>query len=212
MRNFILTVAVSAALLGLAACDRGAKGSLDVSQDMTEGSPTAPVTLIEYASVTCPHCAAWNATVYPAFKTKYIDTGKVKYVLREAPIHGAPDVAGFLVARCAGKDKYFSVVDGIMRSQPDMGGQLENIRDVLQKVAQSAGMSDQAFNTCVNDVKAQEALKARSNKEMEEFQVSGTPTFVLKGKKIAETGEEAALDKLSAQLDPLIAAAGAKKP
>jgi protein-disulfide isomerase len=212
MRNFILTVAVSAALLGLAACGGGSKGSIDVSQDMTEGRADAPVTLIEYASVTCPHCAAWNADVFPAFKTKYIDTGLVKYVLREAPIHGAPDVAGFLVARCAGKDKYFSVVDGIMRSQPDMGMQLENLRDVLLKVAQSAGMSEQGFTQCVGDVKAQEALKARSTKEMEEFQINGTPTFVLKGKKIAETGEEASLDKLSAQLDPLIAAARAKKP
>jgi protein-disulfide isomerase len=210
MRAFIRSAALAAALLGLVACKGQGGGATNLDDDMTMGQANAPVTLIEYASVTCPHCAAWNAEVFPAFQKKYIDTGKVKYVLREAPIHGPPDFAGFMVARCAGKDKYFQVVDGIMRSQPDMGANLENVRDVLLKVAQSAGLSEQQFKTCVNDGKAQEKMLARTDKEMKEFEVQGTPTFVLKGKKIAETGEEAQLDRLSAQIDPLVAAAAKK--
>jgi protein-disulfide isomerase len=205
MRAFVRNMAFAAALMGLVAC-KGSAGQTNLDEDMTQGKADAPVTLIEYASVTCPHCAAWNAEVFPAFKTKYIDTGKVKYVLREAPIHGAPDVAGFMVARCAGKDKYFQVVDGLMRSQPDMGASLENIRDVILKVGESAGMSEQSIVKCLNDDKAAAAAQKRADKELKEFDIGGTPTFVLKGKKIAETGEEASLDRLSAQLDPLIAA------
>lgn len=209
MRAFVRNLAISAALIALASCNKPA-GSTNLDEDMTQGKADAPVTLIEYASVTCPHCAAWNAETFPAFKAKYIDTGKVKYVLREAPIHGAPDVAGFMVARCAGKDKYFQVVDGLMRSQPDMGDQLQNIRDVILKVGESAGMSEQSIVKCLNDDKVATAAGKRADKEMKEFDIGGTPTFVLKGKKIAETAEEASLDRLSAQLDPLIAASGKK--
>jgi len=209
MRAFVRNLAFTAALVALASCNKPA-GQTNLDEDMTQGKADAPVTLIEYASVTCPHCAAWNAEVFPAFKAKYIDTGKVKYVLREAPIHGAPDVAGFMVARCAGKDKYFQVVDGLMRSQPDMGASLENIRDVILKVGESAGMSEQSIVKCLNDDKTSAAAQKRADKEMKEFDIGGTPTFVLKGKKIAETAEEASLDRLSAQIDPLVATAGKK--
>src|SRR5439155_2600770 len=104
----------------VAACQKPA-GEAASADDMTMGSPNAKVTMIEYASVSCPHCARFATEVFPAFKAKYIDTGQVRYVAREA-LTGDPAIAaaGFLTARCAGKDKYFQVVDAIYRAQPEI--------------------------------------------------------------------------------------------
>ena len=101
-RRIVLT---AVAALSLAACGQ-AGGKTAVGDEMVLGNPNAKVTVIEYASASCPHCARWNEDVYPAFKKKYVDTGKVKYVFREfltPPTEVA--AAGFLLARCAGKDK-----------------------------------------------------------------------------------------------------------
>src|SRR5262252_4432484 len=102
------------AALGLAACSKG--GDAVSADEMTMGSPTAKVTVVEYASVACPICARFNNEVFPEFKKKYIDTGKVRWVSREA-LTGNPALAasGFLLARCAGKDKYFQVTDAVYR-------------------------------------------------------------------------------------------------
>src|SRR5688572_8278560 len=111
-RRLALTLAAAAALL--AACGQGGGDAQVASDDMVMGKADAPVTVIEYASVTCSHCANFNATVFPAFKAKYVDTGQVKYVLREFLTPPVPiAAAGFLIARCAGPDKYFGVVDAI---------------------------------------------------------------------------------------------------
>jgi protein-disulfide isomerase len=175
-------------------------------EDMSLGDPAARVVLIEYMAPTSPHSATWQADVFPVFKRKYIDTGQVRFVLREAPIHGAPDVAGFLLARCAGGDKYFDVLSELMRDQSDMGMSMEYIRDVLLKAARANGIDEAGFVSCISDTKAQDALTRRSEREMKELDIDGTPTFVLNGRKIAETGEDASLDKLSAQIDSLLAA------
>src|SRR5271170_7604643 len=107
-----LLVAIVIAALSLAACDKlFHKTSTVTADDMSLGNPTAKVTVIEYASASCPHCARFNNDVFPAFKTKYIDSGRIHYVFREfltPPVEVA--AAGFLTARCAGKDKYFSVL------------------------------------------------------------------------------------------------------
>ena len=117
-RRTILLVMASVMLL--AACGRP-KSMADRPDDMTFGRADAPVTIVEYASVTCAHCAAFQADVFPALKAKYIDTGKVRYVFREyltPPSNVA--AAGFLLARCAGPDRYFDVVEAVMRAQPEM--------------------------------------------------------------------------------------------
>jgi protein-disulfide isomerase len=199
------TVLVAAATLALAACggNKGG-GATDLSQDMSIGQPNAPVTVIEYASVTCPHCAAWNEGVFPDFKKKYVDTGKVRYVMRETNIHGAPDVAGYLLARCAPKEKYFDVIDGIMRAQNDLGQQFENTRSVYGAIARSVGMSDAQFSACITDPKKIEALNERMAKQQQEFEVGGTPTFIINGKKMGYTAPPT-LDEISADIDPLLA-------
>ncbi len=144
---------VLAAAASLAACSK--VGGSAVPDDMTMGNPNAKVTVIEYASVACPHCAAFNNELFPAFKAKYIDTGKVRYVAREA-LTGNPALAaaGFLLARCAGKDKYFFVTDAIYRAQDQIyEPNTDNVRpeagqDVLLPIARSAPLAGASFASC----------------------------------------------------------------
>jgi protein-disulfide isomerase len=192
---------VAAMALGLAACAKG--GGAVTAEDMTMGNPQAKVTVVEYASASCPHCAEFNNDVFPAFKAKYVDTGKVRYVFREfltPPIEVA--ASGFLVARCAGKDKYFSVLDAIYRGQQQMY-QSGDYRGSLLRIAQSAGMSEQQFNACTSDEAALKALNDRVDKAVKDG-ISGTPSFVVDGKKM-DNNVVATL----ATLDTAIAAAQA---
>ena len=201
-RRLLTAVALTASLgVALGGCS---KKDAVTADDMTLGNANAKVTVIEYASATCSHCARWNADVYPAFKAKYVDTGKVNYVYREiltAPAEVA--AASFLMARCAGKDKYFQVVDSVYRSQEEMftTGQF---REVLVRIAQSAGMDEAKFNACVSDEKALKAINSRVEKYSKEQSIQGTPTFVVNGKKVGgPEGGEVSL----AQLDAAIAEA-----
>jgi protein-disulfide isomerase len=174
---------------GLAGCN--ASASKVESEDMTMGNPKAPVTMIEYASVACPHCARFNNDVWPAFKTKYVDTGQVYYISREMLTgQAAVAAAGFLTARCAGKDKYFTVTDQIYHSQAEMfaDGTASGARAVLQRIANSAGLSDDQFQKCITDTKALDEINKRSMKYGERDKIDGTPTFVING-KTAASGE-----------------------
>jgi len=196
------TMIMAAAALTLAACNNagGSGAGAGVNEDMSLGPKDAKVTLIEYASPTCPHCAAWNEEVFPVLKSRYIDTGKVRYVLREAPIHGAPDVAVFMLGRCAGQDKYFQVVDAAMRSLEEVQAS-GDLRGWVVRIGQSMGMNQQQIDTCLNDAKSMEALTKRAQKGMDEHQVRSTPTFILNGRKL-DTAPSAA--DLPGLIDPLL--------
>jgi protein-disulfide isomerase len=196
----LAAIALSVAALAVAACSATAKPGPDLSQDRAMGSAKAPVTMIEYASVTCPYCAAWNSNVFPEFKKKYIDTGKVRYVFRETLIHDEVDVVGFRVARCASPDKYFQVIDAMMRGLPQM--KTEPPRTVFLAAAKSAGMSEADVDRCLADKPAMQQAFLRQDKEAKEFDIEGTPTFIVDGKK-AEEGD-ASLAELSAVIDPLL--------
>jgi protein-disulfide isomerase len=154
-------------------------------QDMSLGNPKAKVQVVEYASLTCPHCAHFNEEVFPAFKKKYIDTGRVRYTMKEyvtAPAQVA--VAGWLIARCAGPTKYFPVVDGIFRSQPRWTQ--GNIKPVLLEVAQKqGGLSEAQVNACLADQSALDALRARVEKAVEVDKVQQTPSFFVNGQPVA---------------------------
>lgn len=159
--------------------------------DMALGPAKAKVTVVEYASVGCPHCAAWAAEVFPQFKRAYIDTGKVRFVYREM-ITGNPTLAGagFLMARCAGPAKYFQVVDGVYRAQAEIL-QAGDAYAPLVRIAKEAGMTEDQFNACLKDQAQIAALQARE-KRAEEDGVTGTPTFIINGKKLdGETTFEA---------------------
>jgi protein-disulfide isomerase len=204
-RRLLTAVALTASVaVALAGCDKKTTASAD---DMSLGNPAAKVTVVEYASASCSHCARWNNDVFPAFKAKYIDTNKVNYVYREfltPPVQVA--AASFLLARCAGKDKYFQVVDSVYRSQEEMFT-TGDFRGVLLRIGQSAGMDEAQFNACVTNEDSLKALNARVEKYQKEANITGTPTFMVNGKKVGgEDGGEVSL----AQLDAAIAEAEKK--
>jgi protein-disulfide isomerase len=177
-----ILVAIVVAALSLAACDKlFHKTTTVTADDMSLGNPNAKVTVIEYASASCPHCARFNNDVFPQFKAKYIDTGRIHYVFREfltPPIEVA--AAGFLTARCAGKDKYFSVLDAIYRGQEAMF-QSGDFRGALLRIAESAGLTEAQFNACISDDAALKALNDRVETYENRDHITGTPTFIVNG-------------------------------
>jgi protein-disulfide isomerase len=196
----LLVAAAAVAGLALAGCGQG--GGISASaEDMSMGPADAKVKVVEYASASCSHCATFNNEVFPEFKAKYIDTGKVQYILKEfltPPEQVA--AASFLMARCAGPDKYFTVLDAVYKNQNEMF-QTGDFRGVLLRIAQSSGMTETQFNQCVSDEDALKALDARVTKAIRDDKITGTPSFFVNGKKIAE-GEVS-----MAQLDAAIAEA-----
>jgi protein-disulfide isomerase len=189
--------------LSLVACAKKG-GSAVTADDMSMGDPSAKVTVIEYASASCPHCAAFNNEVFPAFKAKYIDTNKIHYVFREfltPPQEVA--AAGFLTARCAGKDKYFGVLDAIFRGQQAMY-QSGDYRGALLRIGESAGLTESQFNACITDDAAIKALNDRVQTYVTRDHISGTPTFIVNGKTL--DGEQS-LASLSGAVDSAAAAA-----
>ena len=165
------------------------------------GDPAAPVTIIEYSSMTCPHCAAFHANTLPELKKRYIDTGKVKYILREFPLDPLA-AAGFMLARCAGKDKYFGTLEQVFLAQEEVF-RTGDIKAPLLAVAAKAGMTEPQFMACVTDEKGVEALNARVGKWETTAKFQVTPTFDINGKRY-EGGQSLA------QLDAAIAAATKK--
>ncbi len=200
-RRFLMALAAAGAALALAGCNNAGTGGAASADAMTLGNANAPIKVEEYASTTCNHCGRFNNDVFPAFKAKYIDTGKVQYTFHEflTPPE-AVAVAGFLTARCAGKEKYFSVIDALFRSQEEMF-RTGDARGTLLKVAQSAGMTEAQFNTCVNDETSQKAIAARVDAAVQRG-VSSTPSFFING-KTAKEGE-----MTLEELDAAVAAAG----
>jgi protein-disulfide isomerase len=153
--------------------------------DMQLGSPRAPVTVIEYASVGCPHCALWDAEVFPAFKARYVETGRVRFVVREMSTgSGAIATAGFLLARCAGATKYFQVMEAVYRRLGDMSQPGASPGDVLLGVAKSVGMSEDDFKACLTDQKALDAFNARVSEHVTSDKVDSTPTFFVNGQRL----------------------------
>ena len=182
-----LVAAVAMAALSLAGCNKGGKGGA-AEGDMSLGNPNAKVQVVEYASASCSHCARFNNTVFPAFKAKYIDTGKVHYVFREVLVGGGSEIAmgaaGFLTARCAGKDKYFTVLDQVFKDQEQIY-RSGDIKAGLLPIAKANGLSEKQFEACVNDEAAINAMNARSEKAGQDGVVA-TPTFFINGKKAFE--------------------------
>lgn len=193
----------------VASCGKSG-GSTDTvtSDDMVLGNADAPVTVVEYASVACPICAVVNQNVMPEFKAKYVETGKVKLVYRPM-LTGNPQVAaaGHMLAKCVTKDKQFKVIDAIMRAQRrmDEGGapeQYVNARPVLISIAQSAGLSEEQFNTCITDKKSLEKQNELNETYGREHDISGTPTFFVNGKKM--TLVKGDISDFDAVLQPLL--------
>lgn len=160
--------------------------------DKILGSDKAPVTIIEYASVTCPHCATFHAEVYPKLKEKFIDTGKVRFIFREFPTAPAnASIAGFMLARCSG-DKFFPLIDVMMEQQRSW---IEKPYDGLLRIARQAGMSQESFETCLKDRKLAEEIGKSATRAVDTFGVESTPTFFVNGTKIVGAQPLAVFEK-----------------
>jgi protein-disulfide isomerase len=161
-------------------------GSVDMAKllepgalpDQVLGKPDAPVTIVEYASMTCPHCAQFHNVTLPELKTKYIDTGKVRLIFREFPFDPRAE-AGFMLARCAG-DNYFPMVEVLFKQQQNWAA-VENAREALLQISKLAGFSQESFEACLTDQKLLDDVRAVQKRGASEFQVDSTPTFFING-------------------------------
>ncbi|MBE0688789.1 MAG: DsbA family protein, partial [Anaerolineae bacterium] len=125
--------------------------------DKVFGPDDAPVTIIEYASLTCPHCRTFHVNVWPGLKEKYVDTGKVRFIMREFPFDPRAE-AGFMLARCS-DERYFAMVDVLFQQQRSWAG-AENAREALLQIARLAGFSQESFEACLTDQKLLEDVRA----------------------------------------------------
>ncbi|MEM0944444.1 MAG: DsbA family protein [Pseudomonadota bacterium] len=153
--------------------------------DMAMGSEDAPVTVIEYASLTCPHCATFHKATWPQFKENYIKTGKVRFIMREV-YFDYPGLFASIVARCAGEKAFFPLVDQYLATQDvwaraPQETQLEEIR----KVGRINGLTDQAMDSCLNDRSFAEALIANYQTNAQADGVNSTPSFIINGEKVS---------------------------
>jgi len=158
--------------------------------DIVQGSPAAPDTIIEYASMTCSHCAAFHESVWPRVKSKYVDSGRAKFILREFPLD-AVAAAGFMLARCAGPEKRNLLIDQLFAGQKDWAfteKPIERLRAEVKKVE----MSDAEFETCLKDQHLFEAVNQTRDLAAAAFEIHATPTFFVNGHKL--TGEVAIED------------------
>jgi protein-disulfide isomerase len=152
--------------------------------DMALGPANAPVTITEFASMTCPHCAAFNATVFPKIKSEYIDSGNIRYIFREFPLD-IKAAAGSMLARYIAKDdaaKYFAVIDMLFRQQNEWV--LKNTTETLTRIGKQAGLTQQQVEDCLKDQALLDKIAADQKYAAEVLKVDSTPTFFINGEKI----------------------------
>ena len=152
--------------------------------DMALGPADASVTITEYASMTCPHCAAFNESVFPKIKSEFIDSGKVRYVFREFPLD-IKAAAGSMLGRCIAKDdagKYFAVIDMLFRQQGDWV--MKNTTETLIRIGKQAGLGQETIETCLKDQALLDKIAADQKYAAEVLKVDSTPTFFINGEKL----------------------------
>jgi protein-disulfide isomerase len=148
-------------------------------KDRTMGDPSAPATIIEYASLACHHCADFHAKTLPAIKERFIDTGKAKLIFRDYPFDG-PAFAAAMVARCAPPPRYFQFVSVLFENQT-LWSHSPNPRQALARIAKLGGMTQDDFDACVDNRSLYEGLRQRQIEAEERYGIRSTPTFVVGG-------------------------------
>ena len=164
------------------------------------GAGDAPITIVEFASLTCPHCAAFHAEVLPQLKSKYIETGKVKLVYRDFPLDQYALKASVL-ARCAGNDRYFAFLDILFQKQPVWTSESNPI-SALQRIAKFGGIGAEDFKQCLNSKILEEGILDMRLQAEKEYKISSTPTIFINGKKYGGKQSFEALDKALQELEP----------
>lgn len=150
-------------------------------EEQVLGEKTAPVTIVEYASMTCGHCQAFHEQTFPALKEEYIDTGKVRFILREFPLDPLA-TAAFMIARCAPEGQYFPIVDLLFDRQRDWAF-VEKPSDALFNLVKQAGFTRETFQSCLTNQELLDGVNWVKNRGTQEFGVDSTPTFFINGVK-----------------------------
>jgi protein-disulfide isomerase len=201
MHKFWLAVAafcVLAPILGGPA--QGAETPAVTPQDYVLGKADAPVTIIEYASLTCPHCAAFERETLPKIKENWIDTGKAKLVFRDFPLDGWA-LRAAMVARCAPPERYFGFIDALFQSQ-DVWARAANPQAALGRLAKLGGISDDKFQSCMKDDKLADTVAAERLAAEKQYGVESTPTFFVNGVKLVGEQSYADFDKALTAAQP----------
>ncbi len=170
--------------------------------DMVMGLASAPVTIIEYASLTCPHCATFATTVLPDVKTQYVEKGLVKFIYRDFPLDRMALQASKL-ARCSGPDRYFAFIDVLFRQQATWtrGNDANQIIENLRRLSRLGGMSDAQVDSCLRDTAVENAILEQRMKGERDDKVTSTPTIIINGRKYAGDLSFAEIEKT---LKPLV--------
>jgi len=166
--------------------------------DVVLGSDKAPVTIIEYASMTCPHCAHFTATTFPELQKRYIDTGKVRYIFREFPLDPLA-AAGFMLARCAGKDRYMAVVETLFAKQTDWI--VKEPLAPLEEIAKQFGFTEESFSQCLTNQKVLDGIQAVRDRAAAKLGINSVPTFFVNGKKLVG---DVSIEALAKEIDPYL--------
>jgi protein-disulfide isomerase len=170
-------------------------------KDMALGDAKAPVTVYEYASMTCPHCARFQKDVFPHIKSTYIDAGKVRWVLREFPLDPRA-AAGFMLARCAGDDKYFAMIDVLFAQQANWAFvDASQVLSAMAQIAKQAGFTQEQFDKCLQDKTLYDGVMAVKQRAADKFKIDGTPTFFINGKRY---GGELSVQEFDKAVEPLL--------
>jgi protein-disulfide isomerase len=166
--------------------------------DHVLGAAEAPVTIIEYASMTCPHCANFHETTYPELKKRYIDTGKVRFIFREFPLDPLA-AAGFMLARCAGEGKYYPMIETLFHQQKTWA--VQKPIPPLLAIAKQAGFSQQSFEQCLANQKLLDDIEKVRERASSKFGVNSTPTFFINGERVAGA---VSIDDLEKKIQPYL--------
>ncbi|EJW12985.1 Periplasmic thiol:disulfide interchange protein DsbA [Rhodovulum sp. PH10] len=150
--------------------------------DIALGKKDAPVTIVEYASMTCGHCGHFTNDVLPIVKEKYIDTGKVRYILRDFPLDNVA-AAITLLARCQGGEKYYPMVEMFFQQQKNWIT-AKDMKGAIFNLAKQAGFTQESFEACIGDQKLLDEVQAVRDRAAKEFGVNSTPTFFINGERI----------------------------
>tara|TARA_Y100001970_G_scaffold11257_1_gene13115 strand:- start:53 stop:736 length:684 start_codon:yes stop_codon:yes gene_type:complete len=171
--------------------------SAELNGDHTLGSDDSKNTIIEYASLTCPHCAIFHGEVFPKIKSELIDKGKVKYIFRDFPIDPLA-MAGSMIAHCSGDSKYFGVIDVLLKTQDEWLFDNENPYNGLLKVARLAGLSEENVKVCLSDSELFNMIEGNQKLASSRFGVNATPAIFVNNKKISPLDFDTIMAELSA--------------
>ena len=168
---------------------------------LSAGPDDAKVTIVEYASMTCPHCSRFHNDVYPKLKEKYVDTGKVRFVFREFPLDKLA-LAASMLARCAGDGKAMPMVSVLFSKIDDWAFVRGNPVPALLEIAKQAGFTEESFNKCLQDQALVDKLVQQTNVAAKDFNVTSTPTFFINGEKLQGAPT---VENFAKAIDPLLA-------